>query len=60
MVSTASTQKIGNIVQVFGSTFDVEFNEGQLPEIDNAWERRCECPSRLSCNRRTIAAEVRS
>ena len=36
MVSTAANQKIGQIVQVIGSTFDVEFDEGHLPEIYNA------------------------
>src|SRR5437016_13143729 len=37
MVSTATNgQKIGQIVQVIGSTFDVEFEEGHLPEIYNA------------------------
>src|SRR5476651_1015027 len=35
MVSTTN-QKIGSIVQVIGSTFDVEFEEGHLPEIYNA------------------------
>ncbi|MBN9520889.1 F0F1 ATP synthase subunit beta [bacterium] len=34
MVSTAA--KTGKIVQIIGSTFDVEFDEGQLPEIYNA------------------------
>src|SRR5436305_6851742 len=34
MVST--TQKAGKIVQIIGSTFDVEFEEGQLPAIYNA------------------------
>lgn len=34
MVSTA--KKTGKIVQVIGSTFDVEFEEGHLPEIYNA------------------------
>ena len=34
MVSTAT--KTGKIVQIIGSTFDVEFEEGQLPEIYNA------------------------
>src|SRR5262245_30780234 len=29
-------QHIGQIVQVIGSTFDVEFEEGHLPEIYNA------------------------
>ena len=29
-------QKTGKIVQVIGSTFDVEFDEGHLPEIYNA------------------------
>src|SRR5437660_6273539 len=28
--------KIGNVVQVIGSTFDVEYQEGHLPEIYNA------------------------
>src|ERR1051326_5144493 len=31
-----SDVKAGNIVQVIGSTFDVEFEEGHLPEIYNA------------------------
>ena len=34
MVSTA--KKPGKIVQIIGSTFDVEFDEGHLPEIYNA------------------------
>jgi len=34
MVSTATTA--GKIVQIIGSTFDVEFEEGHLPEIYNA------------------------
>src|SRR5687767_7126347 len=32
----ATTQIPGKIVQVIGSTFDVEFPEGHLPEIYNA------------------------
>jgi F-type H+-transporting ATPase subunit beta len=32
----ATEQKIGQIVQVIGSTFDAEFEEGHLPEIYNA------------------------
>src|ERR1017187_9256594 len=36
MVATATSQKIGHIVQVIGSTFDVEYSEGHLPEIYNA------------------------
>src|SRR3984957_11669594 len=36
MVASATSQKIGHIVQVIGSTFDVEFEEGHLPEIYNA------------------------
>ena len=36
MVATVNGQKIGQIVQVIGSTFDVEFEEGQLPAIYNA------------------------
>src|SRR5579871_3073808 len=35
MVTTAP-KKVGKIVQVIGSTFDVEFEEGHLPEIYNA------------------------
>ena len=34
MVATA--KKTGKIVQIIGSTFDVEFEEGQQPEIYNA------------------------
>jgi F-type H+-transporting ATPase subunit beta len=34
MVATA--QKTGKIVQIIGSTFDVEFEDGHLPEIYNA------------------------
>src|SRR5271155_150473 len=37
MVSaTVNGQKTGHIVQVIGSTFDCEFEEGHLPEIYNA------------------------
>lgn len=36
MVSTATAQKTGTVVQVIGSTFDAEFEEGHLPEIYNA------------------------
>ena len=37
MVTTVSPQtQTGKIVQVIGSTFDVEFGEGHLPEIYNA------------------------
>src|SRR5438093_6709610 len=32
----ATDNKIGKIVQVIGSTFDAEFEEGHLPEIYNA------------------------
>jgi F-type H+-transporting ATPase subunit beta len=35
-MSSANGQQIGSIVQVIGSTFDVEFPEGHLPEIYNA------------------------
>ena len=34
MVATAT--KSGKIVQIIGSTFDVEFEDGHLPEIYNA------------------------
>src|SRR5213593_3091324 len=35
-MATATDQHTGRIVQVIGSTFDVEFEEGHLPEIYNA------------------------
>src|SRR5262249_55405011 len=34
--ATANGQHVGKIVQVIGSTFDAEFEEGHLPEIYNA------------------------
>src|ERR671935_330192 len=34
--ATATLHQIGRIVQVIGSTFDAEFEEGHLPEIYNA------------------------
>lgn len=34
--NSSKTRRKGRIVQVIGSTFDVEFEEGQLPEIHNA------------------------
>jgi F-type H+-transporting ATPase subunit beta len=36
MIATATATRTGRIVQVIGSTFDAEFDEGQLPEIYNA------------------------
>jgi F-type H+-transporting ATPase subunit beta len=36
MVSANSNGHVGRIVQVIGSTFDAEFEEGHLPEIYNA------------------------
>src|SRR5882762_6179536 len=36
MVASANGQKTGRVVQVIGSTFDAEFEEGHLPEIYNA------------------------
>src|SRR4051812_7347952 len=33
---TATTNHVGRIVQVIGSTFDAEFAEGHLPELYNA------------------------
>jgi F-type H+-transporting ATPase subunit beta len=33
---TATTHHVGQVVQVIGSTFDAEFEEGHLPEIYNA------------------------
>jgi F-type H+-transporting ATPase subunit beta len=35
-MATATDQHVGQIVQVIGSTFDAEFEEGHLPEIYNA------------------------
>src|SRR5438093_9612382 len=34
--ATATDHHVGKIVQVIGSTFDAEFEEGHLPEIYNA------------------------
>src|SRR5918912_3691343 len=34
--ATTNGQKTGKIVQIIGSTFDAEFEEGHLPEIYNA------------------------
>src|SRR5437870_10354455 len=36
VTATANGQQTGRIVQVIGSTFDAEFEEGHLPEIYNA------------------------
>lgn len=36
VAATANGPKTGKIVQVIGSTFDAEFEEGKLPEIYNA------------------------
>ena len=35
-MAIATEQQVGRIVQVIGSTFDAEFEEGHLPEIYNA------------------------
>lgn len=35
-MSTATDQNVGRVTQVIGSTFDIEFPEGQLPPIYNA------------------------
>lgn len=35
-MATATSNSVGKIVQVIGSTFDAEFEEGNLPEIYNA------------------------
>jgi F-type H+-transporting ATPase subunit beta len=34
--ATATQHQVGHIVQIIGSTFDAEFEEGHLPEIYNA------------------------
>src|SRR5215208_3265846 len=36
VATTANGRRAGKIVQVIGSTFDAEFEEGNLPEIYNA------------------------
>src|SRR3954462_15305967 len=36
MVASKNGVKTGRVVQVIGSTFDAEFEEGHLPEIYNA------------------------
>jgi F-type H+/Na+-transporting ATPase subunit beta len=36
MIASANGQQTGKVVQVIGSTFDAEFEEGHLPEIYNA------------------------
>src|ERR671925_2329303 len=36
MIASLNGQKQGKIIQVIGSTFDAEFEEGHLPEIYNA------------------------
>jgi F-type H+-transporting ATPase subunit beta len=36
VTATVNGQKTGRIVQIIGSTFDAEFEEGHLPEIYNA------------------------
>lgn len=36
MVSTKTAKKAGSIVQIIGSTFDIEYEEGHLPDIYNA------------------------
>jgi F-type H+-transporting ATPase subunit beta len=41
-MATATDTAVGRISQVIGSTFDVEFDEGHLPEIYNALSIRAE------------------
>ena len=48
MVATAS--KPGRIVQIIGSTFDVEFEEGHLPEIYNALKIESSIKGRVKIN----------
>ncbi|MGE0528663.1 MAG: F0F1 ATP synthase subunit beta, partial [Bdellovibrionales bacterium] len=36
MITATENTKVGQIVQIIGSTFDAEFPEGHLPEIYNA------------------------
>jgi F-type H+-transporting ATPase subunit beta len=43
----ATNQKIGRIVQVIGSTFDAEFDEGHLPEIYNACKVDADHPTHI-------------
>ncbi|MCI0703969.1 MAG: F0F1 ATP synthase subunit beta [Planctomycetia bacterium] len=44
------TQKVGTIVQIIGSTFDVEFEEGKLPDIYNALKINAKTESGLEIN----------
>ncbi|HEV3439758.1 MAG TPA: F0F1 ATP synthase subunit beta [Gemmata sp.] len=46
----SKTHKTGTIVQIIGSTFDVEFEEGHLPEIYNALKITGKAPSGLEIN----------
>jgi F-type H+-transporting ATPase subunit beta len=36
MITATTTTHVGQVIQVIGSTFDAEFEEGHLPEIYNA------------------------
>ena len=45
-----ATKKVGTIVQIIGSTFDVEFEEGQLPEIYNALKINAKTESGVEIN----------
>src|ERR1700722_8723894 len=46
----SAIHKTGSIVQIIGSTFDVEFEEGHLPEIYNALKITGKAPSGLDIN----------
>ena len=41
-MSTATSNNVGRVSQVIGSTFDIEFPEGQMPAIYNAVEIKSE------------------
>ena len=41
-MSTATERTTGRVTQVIGSTFDIEFPEGQMPPIYNAVEIKSE------------------
>src|SRR3984957_7678909 len=46
----SAIHKTGSIVQIIGSTFDVEFDEGHLPEIYNALKISGKAPSGQDIN----------
>src|SRR5213595_1294756 len=54
MATATNGHHVGHIVQVIGSTFDAEFEEGHLPEIYNA----CKVESRSDGTAIQLTGEV--